>query len=474
MIYKTIITLLLSTMFLSISRAADPVIISTSYDQRWRQERDFSWIRNRNATDPVVIRTDVKYQTIDGFGGSFNELGWIALQTASPGMQQKVMKGLFDSKEGAAFTICRMSIGANDFSEGYYSLNDTHFDYDMEHFTIERDKKTIIPYIKMAMQYNPDIQVWGSPWTPPTWMKQSGHYGGRSINDNWGQILGAPMDDIAPLNRIKNDPKTMTAYATYFRKYVEAYREEGINVYAIHPQNEMFANQIFPSCIWDGDVLEDFMATYLIPEIKQIEPKVEVWIGTVNSDTIGYVDQLMANQVIADYVSGVGVQWRGLNIIDDLAEKYSNYRIMQTESECNNGSNDWLTAEHTYGLLVKSFRDGANSYMYWNMILDELGFSNWVWRQNSMISINKFTREVEFNPEFYIMKHFSHFIRPGAHRIGLDNAHERDIAFQNPDGSVILITANTTDTEITRQFTHGRNTLQVVVKPKTVYTVKLK
>jgi glucosylceramidase len=123
-------------------------------------------------------------------------------------------------------------------------------------------------------------------------------------------------------------------------------------------------------------------------------------------------------------------------------------------------------------LLVKSFRNGANSYMYWNMILDELGFSNWVWRQNSMISINKFTREVEFNPEFYIMKHFSHFIKPGARRIGLENAAEKDIAFQNPDGSIILITANTTDAEITREFTHSRNTLQFVVKPGTVYTVK--
>jgi glucosylceramidase len=473
MTIRILSTLIFFAFFCTTVKSQQASIISTSYHQRWQQESDFTWIRNRNASNPVIIQSDIQHQTIDGFGGSFNELGWKALQTASPENQQKVMKALFDPAEGAAFSICRMSIGANDFSEGYYSLNDTHFDYDMEHFTIKRDKKTIIPYIKMAMQYNPDIQVWGSPWSPPTWMKQSGHYGGRSINDNWGQILGAPMDDIAPLNRIKNDPKTLTTYAKYFRKYVDAYREEGINVYAIHPQNEMFANQIFPSCVWDGDVLEKFMAVYLIPEMKQIEPKVEVWVGTVNSDTIGYVDQLMANPVIADYVSGVGVQWRGLRIIGELSEKYEDYRIMQTESECNNGSNDWLTAEHTYGLLVKSFRNGANSYMYWNMILDELGFSNWVWRQNSMISINKFTREVEFNPEFYIMKHFSHFIKPGAHRIGLENAGYRDIAFQNPDGSIILITANTTDTEITRQFTHGRNTLQFNVKPGTVYTVKL-
>jgi glucosylceramidase len=146
---------------------------------------------------------------------------------------------------------------------------------------------------------------------------------------------------------------------------------------------------------------------------------------------------------------------------------------MQTESECNNGSNDWFTAEHTYGLLLKAFNGGANSYMYWNMILDELGFSNWVWRQNSMISVNKFTREVHYNPEFYIMKHFSHFIDPGAYRIGLDNADSRDIAFRNPDGSVVVITANTSENEVLREFVMGRRTYQFTAKPNTVYTLKI-
>jgi glucosylceramidase len=449
-------------------------IVSTSYDQRWQENTQVNTSRRARGNNPVVIRTDRTFQQIDGFGGSFNEMGWTALSYIPEQEREQVLKALFDQVEGCRFNICRMSIGANDFSHGYYSLNDTHFDYEMNHFTIDRDRQGVIPYIKMAMKFNPDVKIWGSPWTPPTWMKQSGHYGGRSINDNWGQLQGAPMEDITPRNRIRNDEKVFAAYADYFAKYVEAYREEGINVYAIHPQNEIFANQIFPSCQWDVEVMEAFMANHLIPRLQQIQPPVEVWMGTLNVDTMGYVTRLMANPAIAQKISGIGVQWRGLNMIDRLSENYGqNLRLMQTESECNNGSNDWFTAEHTYGLLIKAFNGGANSYMYWNMILDELGFSNWVWRQNSMISVNKFTREVHYNPEFYIMKHFSHFIDPGAFRIGLENADSRDIAFENPDGSVVVITANTSENEVSREFVMGRRTYQFTAKPKTVYTLKI-
>lgn len=447
-------------------------IISTSYDTPWQEEQDFT-VKNDTPEDAVIIKNQTRYQQIDGFGASFNELGWEALSYIEPEAREKIMKDIFDPVNGLRFNICRMSIGSNDFSRGYYSLNDHHYDYKMEHFTIERDKRTIIPYIKMAMQYNPELKIWGSPWTPPTWMKQSGHYGGKTINDNWGQILGAPMDDIEPLNRIKTDEKTLNAYARYFVKYVESYREEGINVYAIHPQNEIFANQIFPSCLWEAQVMEEFLANHLIPEINKMQEPAEIWLGTINKDTLDFVNDIMDNPVIAENIQGFGLQWAGKHMADTLSKVYGNYKLMQTESECNNGSNDWVTAMHTYGLLMKYLKGGVNSYLYWNLILDELGLSNWVWRQNSMVSINKFTKEVVYNPEFYIMKHFSHFIDPGAHRIALNGGQYNDIAFENPDGSVIIITANDTADHSERSFSVAGETVSFTAEQGKVYTIEV-
>ncbi|MFP4287932.1 MAG: glycoside hydrolase family 30 protein [Bacteroidales bacterium] len=475
---KTIQILFFTFLFWTIfnvfskANAGEIKIVSTSYEDPWQEVQDYK-SSTKNIENAVMVNTQTKYQQIDGFGASFNELGWKALSYIEPGAREKIMKDIFDPVNGLRFNICRMSIGSNDFSRGYYSLNDHHYDYKMEHFTIERDKQTIIPYIKMAMQYNPDLKVWGSPWTPPTWMKQSGHYGGKTINDNWGQILGAPMEDIEPLNRIKNDEKTLEAYATYFVKYIESYRKKGVNVYAIHPQNEIFANQIFPSCLWEAQVMEDFLANHLIPEINKMEEPAEIWLGTINKDTLDFVNQIMENPVIAENIKGFGLQWAGKHMVDTLSKVYDNYKLMQTESECNNGSNDWITAMHTYGLLMKYLKGGVNSYLYWNLILDELGLSNWVWRQNSMVSINKFTKEVVYNPEFYIMKHFSHFADPGAHRIELEGGQYNDIAFENPDGSIIIITANDTADQMERTFSVDGKTVSFTAEQGKVYTIEI-
>lgn len=53
-------------------------------------------------------------------------------------------------------------------------------DFDLKYFNIDRDKLTIIPYIRAAQKYNPDMTFWMSPWSPPAWMKINNHYAVQS------------------------------------------------------------------------------------------------------------------------------------------------------------------------------------------------------------------------------------------------------------------------------------------------------
>ena len=53
-----------------------------------------------------------------------------------------------------------------------YTLDETAGDTAMASFSIERDKQKLIPFIQAALAVKADIHLWGSPWTPPTWMKQ--------------------------------------------------------------------------------------------------------------------------------------------------------------------------------------------------------------------------------------------------------------------------------------------------------------
>ena len=125
---------------------------------RWQE------LTTTNAAAPVAadsLKLDPKttFQTMDGFGGCFNELGWEALVALPAEKREAALKELF-APEGANFTLCRAPIGANDFSLGWYSLNETPGDYEMKHFSIERNREALIPFIKAAMKYQPKLGVW--------------------------------------------------------------------------------------------------------------------------------------------------------------------------------------------------------------------------------------------------------------------------------------------------------------------------
>jgi glucosylceramidase len=69
-----------------------------------------------------------------------------------------------------------MPIGANDFANEAYTYDETDGDFDLKHFSIEHDRKTLIPFIHGAQRYQPKLRLWASPWTPPSWMKRNHFY----------------------------------------------------------------------------------------------------------------------------------------------------------------------------------------------------------------------------------------------------------------------------------------------------------
>lgn len=245
------------------------------------------------ATDTYAIKLDAAtmFQTMDGFGGCFNELGWEALLAIPTERREAALKELF-SPDGANFNLCRAPIGANDFSLGWYSLDETPDDYEMKHFSIERNREALIPYIKAAMKYQPKLGVWASPWCPPSWMTTNGRY--RN-------------------GRMKGDAQTLAAYAIYFSKFVQSWRAEGVNLYAIYPQNEMGLNDgVYPQCAWSGADMNVFLRDHLLPQLKRDKVKVEVWLGTITSDKLGdYIDPVLGDAKTAAGITGVGLQYGG-------------------------------------------------------------------------------------------------------------------------------------------------------------------
>lgn len=86
--------------------------------------------------------------------------------------------------------------------------------------------------------------------------------------------------------------------------------------------------------------------------------------------------------------------------------------IYQSEHECGNGKNNWDYAEYSWDLMKHYLLNGASAYLYWNISLLDGGVSRWGWKQNSLITVNAKNKTYKWNPEFYLMKHFSHYVQP--------------------------------------------------------------
>lgn len=417
--------LFLGLMFLSLMvvHAQKITWISTTDSVRWHKHESVKMTKvvveiNDSA---IVIDGLHKAQQITGWGGCFNELGWKALQVLDENDRAEVMKSLFDQKEGSRFNICRTPMGASDFALDAYSYDDHPNDYEMKQFSIERDKKTLIPFIKAAMKYSPKLTVWASPWSPPAWMKTNNRYDSGSL---------------------KMEPKILNAYALYQEKYVQEYQKAGVPLVAIHVQNEPIYQTKYPSCQWlKADSMRDYIKYYLGPKFREDKVPAQIWLGTITNFDTGWFKKILDDKEAASYISGLGLQYRSSKVLSFLRRNY-HYPMMETETICFNGKNTWKESEDTYGLMCSYLKGGCQAYMYWNMVLDETGKSTWGWSQNSSVVVNTKNKTYQFTPQFYVMKHFSSFVTPGAYLITQTKDNRNAICFQNPNGSMVVIVAN--------------------------------
>ncbi|MGL1959215.1 MAG: hypothetical protein OCD00_18105 [Colwellia sp.] len=427
---KQLITLVVLSAGICASQvqATEVTWVSSTEGEKWQaMPHPKLMTMDAERAPDILIRPEFSYQTIDGFGGSFNELGWVALSKASPKDSSKAIKALF-GEQGANFNLARIPIGASDFGLDGYSLAMVPEDYQLKHFSIERDKKHLLPYIKAAMTVKPELQNWASPWSAPAWMKTNNSYSKGSL---------------------RNEAKIMRTYANYFTKWIDAYRQEGVNLYAITPQNEPNILNVYPTQEWSASLLSTFIGDYLGPRLK--DKDIEIWLG-LNGDPSNQgenanyrLTKVVENPKVRRYLTGVGFQYDSKNQIAVADELYPDLKLMQTESVCFNGDNSWQQAESLYKIMKRYFDGGANAYFAWNMILNETGKSTWDWAQNALITVDQQSGKVTYNGEFYIYKHFSHFIKPGATRVMSTSHWDNRIAFENPDGSVVVVVANSSD-----------------------------
>lgn len=420
--------------------------ISSTEQAKWSEGGRYA----AEAGSELVITGEEQGKPLFGWGCCISEICAKAIFSLNEEQQKEIFDQLFGA-EGCGFNYCRLSIGANDFAESWYSYNETEGDYGMEQFSIDRDRKYILPAIKEAQKRSPELSFFASPWSPPTWMK-------FPKVCNYGKLVGTE--------------ENLKAYALYFRRFVEEYTKEGVKIDAVCPQNEFFSDQKFPSCVYSAKELEAFMCC-LVDEMKDLT---QVYYGTCNgpdpySDSglhNEYLNYLMQNPKLREAVKGAAFQWCGKLSIMQAKEDYPDLEFIQSECQCGDGNNTWNYAMYTFHLLHHYFYFGARANVYWNMALDNDGLSTWGWRQNSLVSVKE--GAYTFNPEFYLLKHFGHFVKKGAVMLATKGEMSSNATvFKNPDGSVVAVLLNPFEKEKTVTL-NGKN---YVLEPRSFNTILL-
>lgn len=417
--------------------------VSTTENAAWFSEKD-PVIFNDKVHFDVNIDTSATMQTFDGFGACFNELGWTSLKALSEDDRNAILKELFNPDFGASFNICRMPVGANDFSLDWYSYNETDGDFKMKKFSIANDNETLIPFIQSALNHNPGLKIWASPWSPPAWMKCNKHYACRPSEAGLAMKFKNNLDPGKQgkegTNMFIQKDKYLKAYALYFSKFIKEYKKQGINISMVMPQNEFNSCQIFPSCTWTAAGLATFIGKYLGPAMEK--QNVDIMFGTMERPAEALVDTIIKDPLAGKYIKGVGFQWAGKDAIPGIHQRYPAMKLYQTEQECGDGKNDWKHCLHAWSLMKHYIKNGASAYMYWNISLAEGGYSRWGWQQNSLISVDTANSSFSYTHEYYLMKHLSHFVKPGAKLLQTHGAFDDLLAFINPDKSVVIVAFN--------------------------------
>ena len=220
--------------------------------------------------------------------------------------QDIILNKLFSPDGDLRFSMGRIPMNANDYARNWYSCDEVPGDFRLKYFNINRDKTTLIPYIKRVQRINPDMTFGLLPWSPPSWMKVNHYYSVRS-NAEVNQLpakheiaLYEGTDNVnktfypkqvAVNDYFIQDPRYLQTYANYFCKFVSAYQEEGVTISRVMFQNEPWAYSIYPACAWTPEGIIRFNVEYFAPTMKKQHPDVQVYLGTLNTNRIELVER---------------------------------------------------------------------------------------------------------------------------------------------------------------------------------------
>lgn len=488
--FNTIISFLIIISTFSCMNSKKETLSVFETSQSGNQLTELSNFDSGVTPSSIQLNFDQKFQTISGFGGAFTEASAHLLNQMSPKKRTEILDAYF-SRKGANYSLTRTHMNSCDFSLSNYSYTPVEGDIHLEHFSIEEDREDLIPMIKDALATSEDgFKLFASPWTAAPWMKD---------NNKWvgGKLL----------------PEFYDTWALFFSKYADAYKQEGIDIWGFTVENEPLGNgNNWESMHFTPEEMTDFVQHHLGPKLEAD--------GKGHLKILGYdqnrqeikewVDVMYKDEASSKYYDGTAIHWYESTYdffpeaLQYAHQKAPNKYLIQTEAcvdsevpvwkddawywkkEATDWGYDWREEEKKYlhpkyapanryaRDIIGCLNNWVDGWVDWNMVLDRQGGPNWFknWCIAPII-VDPKADEVYYTPLYYIMTHFSKFIRPGAEVIGVDSTDKNLMvtAAQNPDGSVAVVVFNEGMEQKSFELKTLKSTKQISISPQAIQTI---
>lgn len=458
------------------------------------------------ASDAIVVDVNDRRQTIDGYGGSLTESSAFVLACLEPEQRAAILEELF-GESGADFTVTRTQIGASDFSvEGKYSLAEEDGDVELRSFSLDRDKegfaKAQYPQVKVEdydlfhlmkevwaikqAQEDKTYRIMANTWTAPAWMKENKKYYERENGFHRG---GALL------------PEYYQVYAEYIAKYIEAWKAEGVDIWAVTPVNEPMGNDGgWESMDFWPAAETQFIAENLGPTLEQ-RGLGDVAIYGFDQNIFEmepYTEAIYGNEKARNYTTGMAVHWYGSTLdcfpatLDRVHAANPDKTLFHSEGCIDNlGCDPWdgvtdpigfkesgwfnndafwwdtiatdwaystqwagdthpkYSPVHRYArYIINGTNHWLTGFCDWNIVLDSIGGPNHVNNfAAAPVMVDYANDIIYYTPYYYVLKQFSRSMRPGDVALGVQmNEQLPDIylcAVAKQDGSYAINILNT-------------------------------
>ncbi|XP_028036517.1 lysosomal acid glucosylceramidase-like isoform X2 [Bombyx mandarina] len=417
-----------------------------------------------------------RYQTIHGFGGAITDsaaINWSNLKDEE--LKQNLIES-YCGDSGIQYNMLRVPIGGTDFSPRFYTYQDyPERDKDLSNFTLApEDLNYKLPMIKACMKASNDsIDILGSLWYPPAWMKSTKKSNGISFLEE----------------------EYYDALALYHLKFIKEYYKQGVPIWGITTTNEPLsgitkhANDNVLG--WSVYGLANWIVNYLAPKIKRYDPSIKI----LGVDDQRFTVPLWFNAALKHVpelgraIDGIGLHYYENElvppeIVDRCFKNYPNLFVLSSEASIHSQTNNkvdlgsWDRAEKYIKNIIEDLNHNYTAWIDWNVCLDKMG--------GPVLSKTYLDSPVIVDPDagvfykqplFYAMGHFSKFIPKGSKRIQSVEKYNcgdpiKHVAFSTPMNTIVVVVFNDKNKEKVVRLKLGYSQAKVLLEKNSIATVE--